>query len=31
MHIGIIGTGDIGGTLARKLAAAGHQVKITNT
>jgi 8-hydroxy-5-deazaflavin:NADPH oxidoreductase len=31
MRIGIIGTGAIGGTLAKKLAGAGHQVKITNT
>lgn len=31
MKIGIIGTGFIGGTLAQKLAAAGHQVKVTNT
>jgi predicted dinucleotide-binding enzyme len=31
MNIGIIGTGAIGATLAQKLAAAGHQVKVTNT
>jgi predicted dinucleotide-binding enzyme len=31
MKIGIIGTGAIGGTLAKKLVAAGHQVKVTNT
>ena len=31
MKIGIIGTGAIGGTLAKKLAAAGHDVKVTNT
>jgi predicted dinucleotide-binding enzyme len=31
MKIGIIGTGSIGGPLAQKLAAAGHQVKVTNT
>lgn len=31
MNIGIIGTGSIGATLAQKLAAAGHQVKVTNT
>jgi 8-hydroxy-5-deazaflavin:NADPH oxidoreductase len=31
MKIGIIGTGAIGGTLAKKLAAAGHQVKVSNT
>ncbi|MBL0739976.1 NADPH-dependent F420 reductase [Chryseolinea lacunae] len=30
MKIGIIGTGAIGGTLAKKLAAAGHDVKVTN-
>lgn len=30
MKIGIIGTGNIGSTLARKLAAAGHQMKIAN-
>ncbi len=28
MKIGIIGAGNIGGTIARKLAAAGHQVKL---
>ena len=28
MHIGIIGAGNIGGTLARKWAAAGHQVTL---
>lgn len=31
MKIGIIGTGAIGATLAQKLVAAGHQVKVTNT
>lgn len=31
MKIGIIGTGAIGSTLARKISAAGHQVKVTNT
>lgn len=31
MRIGIIGTGNIGGTLARKLVAAGHDVRIANT
>lgn len=31
MKIGIIGTGAIGSTLAKKLAAAGHEVKVTNT
>ena len=31
MKIGIIGTGSIGAPLAQKLAAAGHQVKVTNT
>ncbi|MGO7546858.1 NADPH-dependent F420 reductase [Rhizobium leguminosarum] len=31
MKIGIFGTGNIGGTLARKLAAAGHDVRITNS
>jgi predicted dinucleotide-binding enzyme len=31
MNIGIIGTGAIGATLAQKLVAAGHQVKVTNT
>ena len=30
MNIGIIGTGKIGGTLAEKLAAAGHDVGIAN-
>ena len=30
MNIGIIGTGKIGGTLAEKLAAAGHDVAIAN-
>ncbi|RYE51311.1 MAG: prephenate dehydrogenase/arogenate dehydrogenase family protein, partial [Sphingobacteriales bacterium] len=31
MKIGIIGTGAIGSNIARKLAAAGHKVKVTNT
>lgn len=31
MKIGIIGIGAIGSTLAKKLAAAGHKVKVTNT
>lgn len=31
MTIGIIGTGHIGGTLARKLTAAGHDVRIANS
>jgi predicted dinucleotide-binding enzyme len=30
MRIGIIGAGNIGGTLARRLAALGHQVSIAN-
>lgn len=31
MKIGIIGTGAIGGTIAKKMAAAGHSVKINNS
>jgi predicted dinucleotide-binding enzyme len=31
MKIGVIGTGNIGGTLARKLAAAGHEVRVANS
>jgi 8-hydroxy-5-deazaflavin:NADPH oxidoreductase len=31
MKIGIIGTGAIGGTIAKKMAEAGHDVKVTNT
>lgn len=31
MNIGIIGTGAVGSPLARNLAAAGHNVKVTNT
>ncbi|KRB40988.1 NADPH-dependent F420 reductase [Phenylobacterium sp. Root700] len=31
MKIGIIGTGNIGGTLARKLSAAGHEVRVANS
>lgn len=31
MKIGIIGTGNIGGTLARKLSEAGHNIKVANS
>ena len=31
MNIGIIGSGNIGGTLARHLTALGHQVSIANS
>ncbi|EEA04087.1 NADP oxidoreductase coenzyme F420-dependent [Burkholderia sp. H160] len=31
MKIGIIGTGSIGGTIARKLRAAGHTIRIANS
>ncbi|MEL1253596.1 NAD(P)-binding domain-containing protein [Flavobacterium sp. DGU38] len=31
MKIGIIGTGAIGGTIAKKMAEAGHEVKVNNT
>jgi len=31
MKIGIIGTGAIGGTIAKKMLMAGHDVKVTNT
>ena len=31
MRIGIIGAGQIGGTLARRLAALGHDVSIANS
>ena len=31
MKIGVIGTGNIGGTLARKLSAAGHEVRVANS
>lgn len=31
MKIGVIGTGNIGGTLARKLSEAGHQLKVANS
>ncbi|MGJ1227328.1 NADPH-dependent F420 reductase [Sphingobacterium siyangense] len=31
MKIGIIGTGAIGGTIAKKMVTAGHDVKVTNT
>ena len=30
MRIGIIGTGNIGGTIARKLVNAGHEVRVSN-
>ena len=30
MKIGIIGTGAIGGTIAKKMIEAGHQVKVSN-
>ncbi|WP_329106744.1 NAD(P)-binding domain-containing protein [Micromonospora sp. NBC_01699] len=30
MHIGIIGAGSVGATLARRLAAAGHEIAIAN-
>jgi predicted dinucleotide-binding enzyme len=30
MHIGIIGVGDVGGTLARRLARAGHEIAIAD-
>ena len=30
MKIGIIGTGAIGGTIAKKMVSTGHQVKVTN-
>jgi len=30
MKIGIIGTGAVGGTIAKKLSDAGHQVKVSN-
>ncbi|XAH24375.1 NAD(P)-binding domain-containing protein [Xylophilus sp. GW821-FHT01B05] len=30
MKIGIIGTGNIGGTIARKLSAAGHEVRVAS-
>lgn len=31
MKIGIIGTGNIGGTLARKLREAGHDIRVANS
>ena len=31
MKVGIIGAGNIGSTLARKLAACGHDVKLANS
>jgi predicted dinucleotide-binding enzyme len=31
MNIGIIGTGSIGGTIARQLAAAGHKIRVANS
>ncbi len=31
MKIGVIGAGNIGATLARKLAAAGHEIKLANS
>ncbi|UIK14777.1 NAD(P)-binding domain-containing protein (plasmid) [Rhizobium leguminosarum] len=31
MKIGIIGIGNIGGTIARKLASAGHEVRVANS
>jgi len=31
MHIGIIGAGNIGGTIARKLAKSGHHVRLANS
>lgn len=31
MKIGIIGTGNIGGALARKLSAAGHDIRVANS
>ena len=31
MKIGVIGTGNIGGTLARKLSAAGHDGRVANS
>jgi predicted dinucleotide-binding enzyme len=31
MKIGIIGTGAIGGTIAKKMAKAGHEVKVSNS
>jgi len=31
LKIGIIGTGNIGGTLARKLSVTGHEVRVANS
>ena len=31
MKIGVIGIGNIGGTLARKFAASGHTVRVANS
>ncbi|PSJ47431.1 hypothetical protein C7H85_00920 [Zobellella endophytica] len=31
MEIGIIGTSSIGGTIARKLKAAGHKIRVANS
>jgi predicted dinucleotide-binding enzyme len=31
MRVGIIGTGNIGGIIARKLKAAGHNVRVANS
>jgi predicted dinucleotide-binding enzyme len=31
MKVGIIGTGNIGGTIARKLKGAGHDVRVANS
>ena len=31
MKIGIVGAGNIGATLARKLAASGHKLKLANS
>lgn len=31
MKIGVIGTGNIGATLARKMIAAGHEVQVANS
>lgn len=31
MKVGIIGTGNIGGTIARKLRAAGHEIRVANS
>lgn len=31
MKVGIVGTGNIGGTLARKLKFAGHEIRVANS